>query len=65
MKFIELTETDRNHSTKIMVNIDHISYVMKLGDHSSILLQGNTLVSLNESYETVLELLERSDNNAR
>jgi len=63
MKFIELTETDQNHSTKITVNTDHISYVMKLGDRSSILLQGNTFIILMESYETVLELLKGGDTN--
>lgn len=61
MSYIELTQTDRHQSTKIVVNIDHISYVMKLGEHSSILLQGNTMICVIESYETVLEKLKERE----
>ena len=63
MKYIELTKVDQYQpeGSKIAINPEHISYVIELGGKSSILLQGNTVICIKESYKTVLEQLQRSD----
>ena len=51
MKFISLTHT--NHSEEIIINVEHISYMLGYSNHTSILLCGETVITVKESVEEI------------
>lgn len=61
MTFMKLTPTS-NYSgckdSKISVNIEHISYINKHIDHTAILLCGETVITVKESFEEIIKRLK-------
>ena len=53
-KFIELTYTMLN--TKVLVNVDNISFI-KEGETSTKIFMGNLTLDVKEDYNTVKEML--------
>ena len=51
MKFISLTHT--NHSEEIIINVEHISYMLGYSQHTNILLCGETVITVRESVEEI------------